>query len=66
MTYEGAIWTLIVSCGGILAILLLVLVSVWYYRPRSCPNCDGTGIDPCEPEHGCNGCDGSGVTVKRR
>lgn len=26
-----------------------------------CPNCDGTGNDPVEPEHGCNQCDGCGT-----
>lgn len=29
-----------------------------------CENCNGTGIDPIEPEHGCNGCDGSGRADK--
>lgn len=29
-------------------------------KSTRCENCDGRGIDPLEPEHGCNACDGRG------
>ncbi len=32
---------------------------------KKCANCEGSGIDPVEPEHGCNSCDGTGLPLNR-
>lgn len=57
---KTALYIMVYSC---LVAAIWLNLYVWNYirtRARLCDNCDGSGIDPIEPEHGCNCCDGTG------